>query len=154
MPASERSNNAILRGTNVRYAMIPILAGSGAGGIALTASGAGSWGIAYAAPWDTLAAANAITTEYFVHGVNLYTFGGVGVYELQLSSVASPASIADVYANFGIDCGSVVTAVPAYLPILNSIIHIDRPGLVPIESRMCSLSSVFTSSFSYSSFSE
>ena len=32
--------------------------------------------------------------------------------------------------------------------------HITRPGLVPIESKMCSLSSVFTSSFSYSSFSE
>ncbi|MDD5539706.1 MAG: hypothetical protein PHG61_03340 [Candidatus Marinimicrobia bacterium] len=102
----KRAVNAIL-GLSLTYAYAPALDGTGASGTTLT-TGAGAWG-AYA----DLAAAKAITTEFWCCGMAVYTANGAQVFHLQLYDATLTATI----ASFLLDPTAVtLNAVPMLLP--------------------------------------
>lgn len=98
-----RTYNALL-GAAVRYRTIPALAGAGATGVALTIAAGPAWS-AYA----NLAAAKAITTDFWIVGVDTHTIG-VSVYELQIAN-ATPTVLDEWQFEMGV---VVITAVGEY----------------------------------------
>ncbi len=94
-------------GKTVRYRIIPAMSGVPAAGVSVV-SGAGAWG-AYA----NLAAANAITTEFYITGFDVTTLGGgaIQVMEIEVAD-ATPA----VLTQFHFD-PSLVTLNSGPIPV-------------------------------------
>lgn len=75
---TRRTNQAVL-GSSVRYAILPAQTGVPAVGVVVT-SGAGAWGA-----YKDLAAAKAITTEFWIAGLSFDTPGALQIYEGQVA---------------------------------------------------------------------
>lgn len=82
-----RIHNAIT-GQRARYLLIPATTGVPAVGVVLT-TGAGAWG-AYA----DLAAAKAITADFFICGFYIDTIGVAQIFEVQVRN-ATPATLTE-----------------------------------------------------------
>lgn len=105
----KRATNAIL-GLQARYLLIPATTGVPAVGVVVT-TGAGAWG-AYA----DIAAAKAITQEFWICGFYLDTLGVAQIFEVQVRD-ATPATLTELRVN--------PTAVTANLGLI-------PPGPFPI----------------------
>lgn len=103
-----RSTFATVRGLNVRYRSAPAMAGAGVAGVALTA-GAGAYG-AYA----DLAAAGAITTEFWAVGMSCYTMDAAQVVQAQLYNATLTATLADFEFN---PTAVTVNVPPMFVPL-------------------------------------
>lgn len=74
-----RSVFQAVKGLTVRYAILPAQTGAGAAGVVVTA-GAAAWGA-----YKDLAAAKAITTEFWIAGLFFDTPGALQIYEGQVA---------------------------------------------------------------------
>jgi hypothetical protein len=88
---------------NPQYKFAPALAGAGTSGAAVTA-GAGAWGA-----YKDLAAAGAITSEFWLCGLGAYTASGIQVFEVQLYNATQTTTV----GNFVLDItATTLNAIP------------------------------------------
>lgn len=92
-----RRNTQILTGqgsgAGIQYLYAPAMDGAGGGGATVT-SGAGAWGA-----YKDLAAAGAITTEFWACGLAAYTAGAIQIFQLQVYN----ATLTRTLMNFVVD---------------------------------------------------
>lgn len=108
LPQEVKASFNILRGLNIRYRSSPAMGGAGIAGVTLTA-GAGAYG-AYA----DLVAANAITTEFWVCGLSVYTMDAAQVVQIQVRNTTLTSILADFEFN---PTAVTVNIGPMFLPM-------------------------------------
>lgn len=113
---------AMLRGNGrAQYLTAPAMAGAGVAGVTLT-TGAGAYGAL-----ADLAAAGAITTEFWIAGLSAYTSNGAQIFQIQLYD----ATLTTYRADFEID----VTATTLNIPTMFLPIPIYEAALSQIQGR-------------------